>query len=137
MLVRLSRSIHLLGVHFSRFDMLTSKRPGHRSWWVDDPWSSYRSGKCYQTDKRWATNSREWNRRLCRNLIMGKMLFMVDDPKTETVLPSRMRHGAQGLDTFRSFLPILAHQYNEYRWIDICLVYFSLKRRAGSNGNTA
>jgi len=29
--------------------------------------------KCYQIDKRWATNSRKWNRRVCRNLIMGKM----------------------------------------------------------------
>src|SRR6266567_5911377 len=26
-------------------------------------------------------------------------LRLVDDPKTETVLTSRMRHGAQGLDT--------------------------------------
>jgi len=34
--------------------------------------SSCRSRKCYQTDKRWATNSCAWNRRVYRNIVIAE-----------------------------------------------------------------
>ena len=47
--------------------------------------------ECYQTDKRWTTNSRAWNRRVHRNLVMA--VYVYYDNREKPTLVSNEKVG--------------------------------------------